>query len=321
MRVALAGVGHWHAAMHARAARAADATLAGIWDESADLSARFAAAEGGTAMDFDALIAGRPDLVVAMGSADRMPARTGRLLDAGLAVVMEKPAALSAAALAPLAARVACEGRFVAVPLPNRLSPIWAEAERLRRAGRLGALSHAQFRLINGPPARYRRDGVGWVLDPARHGGGALRNLGIHGVDAALMLAGGAALDIVGATLGGIHGEAVEDYALVTLRARDGLIVTVEAGYTYPSMAAGGAFEWRLSAANAWLADSGGAAHAATLDDGRDRALAPLPQDARYARMMADTLDRLARGAPPAVSIHDYVNAMALIDRIYAQAR
>src|SRR3546814_10868775 len=94
-----------------------------------------------------------------------MPELVGRLMDARLPIVMEKPAALSADHLAPIEAWTHRDGHFVAVPLPNRFSPIWAEMDRLDAAGRLGRISHAQFRIVNGPPERYRRDGVGWVLD------------------------------------------------------------------------------------------------------------------------------------------------------------
>lgn len=128
-------------------------------------------------------------------------------------------------------------GAFIAVPLPNRYSPIWPRIAELAAAGRLGGLSHAQFRIVNGPPERYRIDGVPWLLAPQTSGGGALRNLGIHGVDAALALAGDDGLELVATSLGHLHGEAVEDYAILTLRDRRGLIVTIEAGYTYASMA------------------------------------------------------------------------------------
>lgn len=322
MRVALAGVAHWHAEMHAKAVAAAGSALACVWDPDIATARQFAASHDvAIAENLDALIASRPDLVVAMGQADRMPKLASLLMDAGLPIVMEKPAALSAAHLAPVGERARKEGHFIAVPLPNRLSPIWREMEALRAAGRLGDISHAQFRIINGPPERYRRDGAGWVLDPARHGGGALRNLGIHGIDAALSLVGAVAdpdIEIVGASLDGrLYGEAVEEYAAVVLRMPGGMTVTVEAGYTYASMEAGGDFEWRVSARNAYLVDRGAACSAATLDDGAERALPPLRPADRYDAFMIDTLGRIARGEPPAVGIGDYARAMRLIDRIY----
>ncbi|MGO4125978.1 Gfo/Idh/MocA family protein [Inquilinus sp. YAF38] len=320
-RVALAGVGHWHAGMHLEAARAAGAEVVAAWDPDPAVAAGFAAKhEVAHQPTVAALIAMKPELTVVMGRPDHVPDLALACIEAGLPIVLEKPAAVSTAALEPLAE--AARGLFVAVPLPNRCGPIWAEIEALEAAGRLGPVSHAQFRIVNGPPQRYRLDGVPWVLDPAIGGGGALRNLGIHGIDAALALAGGVDLAIVSAAVDRrLHGEAVEEYAIVTLRAPDGMIATVEAGYTYASMAPGGDFEWRVSARNATLIDRGDSCRVATLDEGQVRDLAPIPPADRYKAFMADTLDRLARNAAPAVGIGDYLQAMRLIDRAYAEAR
>lgn len=320
-RVALAGVGHWHAGMHLEAARAAGAQVVATWDPEPAVAAGFAAKHGVAHQPtVAALIATKPDLTVVMGRPDQVPDLALACIEAGLPIVLEKPAAVSTAALEPLAEAAHRRGLFAAVPLPNRCGPIWAEIETLKAAGRLGPVSHAQFRIVNGPPERYRLDGVRWVLDPAIGGGGALRNLGIHGIDAALALAGGADLAIVSAaTDRRLHGEAVEEYAIVVLRAPDGMIATVEAGYTYASMAPGGDFEWRVSARNAYLLDRGDSCRVATLDDGQLRDLAPIPPADRYKAFMADTLDRLARGAAPSVGIEDYLQAMRLIDRAYQE--
>jgi predicted dehydrogenase len=320
-RVALAGVGHWHARMHLEAARAAGAEVVAAWDRDPTVAAGFAAEqEVAHQPTVAALIAMKPDLTVVMGRPDQVPDLALACIEAGLPIVLEKPAAVSTAALEPLVE--AARGLFVAVPLPNRCGPIWAEIEALKATGRLGPVSHAQFRIVNGPPERYRLDGVPWVLDPAIGVGGALRNLGIHGVDAALALAGGTDLAVVSASVDRrLYGEAVEEYAIVTLRAPDGMIATVEAGYTYASMAPGGDFEWRVSARNAYLIDRGDACRVATLDDGQVRNLAPVPPADRYKTFMADTLNRLARGAAPAVGIADYLQAMRLIDRAYQEAR
>jgi predicted dehydrogenase len=201
------------------------------------------------------------------------------------------------------------------------MSPLWPEMARLAKGGRLGPVSHAHFRIVNGPPERYRSDGVPWVLDPAVSGGGALRNLGIHGIDAALALTAGSELRVVSAAVSHrLYGEAVEEYAAVTLEAEDGMITTIEAGYTFASLAAGGDFEWRVSARNAHLLDRGDECRVATLDDGSQRLLAPLPPGERYNAFLADTFDRLARGAPPLVGVEDYWHAMRLIDAAYKEA-
>jgi len=322
MKVALFGTSHWHAQMHLDAALSANAEVVGVWGENpaqaADFAQRHHLRAVATVADGLAL---RPDLVVLMGHPERVPDQARRLIGARVPLILEKPAAGSTAIIAALAQLARKHGSFVGVPLPNRFGPVLQEYQRLERDGRAGKLAHASFRLVNGPPQRYRDDGVGWLLDPAIGGGGALRNLGIHGIDAALSLAQGP-LSIVSASIGNrVHDEAVEDHALIVMSDAGGALFTVEAGYTYASMAPGGAFEWRLVTANATLSDCGDSARCATLDDATTRSLPPEPTATRYRLFMADTLQRLRDGRPPAITLDDYLAAMSLIDAAYAKAK
>ncbi len=319
MRIALTGVGHWHAAMHLDAARAAGAEVVAGWDPDPEAVARFARANGVAAADsMRALLAARPELVVVMGHPDQVPAMARTVLAAGLPMVLEKPAAPDTAVLEAIGPKA---GQFVAVPLANRCSPIWAEMARLDAEGRLGKVAHAQFRIVNGAPDRYRVDRVDWLLDPAVSGGGAMRNLGLHAVDAALMLFGADEPALLTAVArADMHGERVEDYSLAVLATKGGPVVTVEAGYSYATMAPGGDYEWRVSAGNAYLVDTGAACRVATLDDGQTREIAPVPSRTRYRAFMADTLERLRTGKRPLVDFNDYVRAMRVVDAIYARA-
>lgn len=321
MRVALLGVSHWHAQMHLDAVGSSGGEVIAAWDPDADLGATFAAAHGLVACrSMEQALAARPDLVVLMGSPRNLPQIASEVMAAGMPMILEKPASATTRGLTQLVEEARRRGSFVGVPLPNRFGPIFRDMAELERQGRLGQLAHAHFRIVNGPPQRYRDDGVGWMLDPALSGGGALRNLGIHGIDAALMLAQGA-LRVVSASIGNrIHRERVEDHAHVTLLDEAGTLFTVEAGYTYASMAPGGDFEWRVATGNAYLIDRGEAAQCATLDDGSLRALPPEHPSTRYRLFMADTFDRIRAGAAPAVSIQDYHSAMQLIDMAYEKA-
>lgn len=317
MRVAITGVGHWHAPMHLDAVRAAGAVVASVWDRDDGVTARFASEHAApAAASMAAVLAGRPDVVVVMGHPHDVPEMARAVLAEGVPMVLEKPAAISTAVLAAIAP---APGHFVAVPLANRCSPIWTEMDRLAAANRLGRVVHGHFRIVNGPPGRYRVDGVDWMLDPAVCGGGAMRNLGLHGIDAAMMLFGAEEPNLISAVVRhDAHGEAVEDYAIATLALPGGPIVTVEAGYTFASMEPGGDFEWRVAAAGATLMDRGAVCEVATLDDGARR---PLPQSGpRYRAFMADTLTRLRASRPPTVGFSDYLRAMRMVDQIYAMA-
>ena len=322
MKIALFGTSHWHAEMHLDAVRAAGATVVGVWDEDPAHAAGFAEKHAVPVVaEIDAGLALAPDLIVLMGHPSTLPARAHALIEAGIPLILEKPAASNTAAIAELANVAKKHDTFVGVPLPNRFGPIFGAYSKLQETGRAGRLAHASFRLVNGPPDRYRQDAVGWLLDPAIGGGGALRNLGIHGVDAALSLAQGP-VTLVSASIGNrIHDEAVDDHALLVLTDAAGTLFTVEAGYTYASMAPGGEFEWRMVTANATLVDRGDSASCVTLDDASARILPPEPTATRYRLFMADTLQRLREGRAPAITLGDYLAAMTLIDAAYAKAR
>lgn len=322
MKIALFGTSHWHAAMHLDAAVSAGAEVVCVWDENPAQAAGFAQTHHlqavPTVTDGLAL---QPDLVVLMGHPARVPELARHLIAGGVPLILEKPAAGDTETIAGLAQLARERGSFVGVPLPNRFGPAMLEYQRLDHAGRAGKLALASFRLVNGPPQRYRDDGVGWLLDPAIGGGGALRNLGIHGIDAALSLAQGP-LSIVAASIGNrVHDDTIEDHALIVLTDAAGTLFSVEAGYTYASMAPGGEFEWRLVTANATLSDRGDSATCVTLDDASNRALPPEPTATRYRLFMADTLQRLRDGRAPAITLDDYLAAMTLIDAAYAKAK
>jgi predicted dehydrogenase len=320
MRVALLGVGHWHAGFHAEAATSAGAEIGAVWDEDAGVAAAFAARAGGHVVATpEAALAERPDLAVVLGRGPAAAALLGAMLEHAVPLLVDKPLGLNEADVLPLAERAARLGRFVTVALANRVGPIPAEVAALRASGGLGAISHSQFRIINGPPQRYRDWGVAWMLDPRQSGGGALRNLGLHGLDAFLLLAGTQPVRVQHAAFGrGVHGAAVDEYALVVLRAEDGMIGLVEAGYTHADPRAGH-FEWRVDAADASLADNGATLTVATRE-APPRVHQVVPTGRRYAAFMADVLARVRDGRPPAISLDDFGRAMALADQAYAMA-
>jgi predicted dehydrogenase len=322
MRVVMIEVGHWHAAMHLRALRLAGAAIAGVSDRQLEVAAHFATEIGCPAYaDHREMLAEvRPDFALVLGRHVELPALSRDVIEAGIPCAIEKPAGVSSEQLAPVVDLARQRGAFVAVPFTNRYSELWAWLARLERAGRAGPRAHAHFRIVNGPPNRYERDGVSWMLDPAVSGGGAMRNLGIHAVDAFLHYAAGQTVTVLGAAVScRIYGRAVEEFATALLRSENGVIGTVEAGYTYAAMS-GGDFEWRVAAGNCYLVDRGPTLEWATLDDGR-RASVEIPdQRVRYDRFAGDTLARLRAGQRPVATLEDCYRAMRVVDQIYQVA-
>lgn len=322
MKIVLAGSSHWHAGMHLDAARAAGGEIVGVWDEDQQHARMFARSNSLRAIDrFDDVLDAGADVIVLMGDPRGVPGRARRIIEAGIPLILEKPAASSTEILSELLELTRRRNAFVSVPFPNRFGPAVVAFRKLQRQGRAGMMAHGHFRIVNGPPERYAEDGVPWVVDPEIGGGGALRNLGIHGVDAALDLAAGG-LRLRSAYLGNrIHNAPVEDHALLVLEDEAGAMFTVEAGYTFASMRPGGDFEWRIVSANATLIDHGDKAISATLDDGAGAQLAPELPATRYRLCMRDAFDRLERSEPATISLDDYVAAMSLIDAAYRRAR
>lgn len=319
MRVGILGVSHWHAGHHSAAIREAGATLAGVWDDDAAIARGFADQEGVPA--FASLDeAQRCDLLCVLGRGPRAASLTAELLARpGPALLVDKPLGVSAADVAPLAAAASRTGRFVTVALPSRTAGLLAEAASLRAAGTLGSVSHVQFRLINGPPRRYPAWGVPWMLDPAQSGGGALRNLGVHGVDAFLALAGAQNVWLEHASFGPrVYGSGVEEFACLMLRAADGMLGVIEAGYTVADGKAGFT-AWRVDGRGASLWDDG---HLLLVSTAAGTETKPVvAQKLRYGVFLAEVLAALREGRPAPLSLDDFTRASALIDDAYRRGR
>lgn len=299
----LLGAAHWHVPMHVAACAACHVPIRGIWDPDPGQAAARAAEAGLTAFaSVEQALGCGAKLAIVTGRPQEMPERIIAAAERGFVVLTEKP--ISTDALAPLAARAAREGWFVAAALPHAVGPVAQAA--------IGRPRHLSFRLLNGPPERYREWGVGWVLDPAVGLGGALRNLGVHGVDLAARLFG-PDVAVTSATMRRWHGEAVEDHAVVTLEGPDGATACVEAGYLHPSRA-GSDFEIRCYTKDLLLLDRGDALQAF----GPASSVEPVtPLPGRYDDMLRDVVARLAAGERPAADLGDLCRAMALIDAAY----
>jgi predicted dehydrogenase len=320
LSIAFVGVAHWHAPIYLDCLSKADARVVASSDLDA-VAGRAAAGRLGLPFEPDAaamLARAKPDFVFVTPRHDRALEELAPVLDRKLPFLIEKPMGLTGEVAREVARRTRAAGVYAAPALPNRLLEIWERKRALEAEGKLGRVMHASFRLINGPPGRYRTmHHVPWMLEPALAGGGALRNLGQHGADATLILAGGAAPDVLAArTTRHGFGEKIDEYATALIAVPGGAVVQVEAGYSW-APSTGGDFEWRIAATGAYLQQTKGrlvVRHAAgeveTLDTEQPSYL-PMVQ-----RLLADfRADRA-----PFASIEDCAAAASLVDAIYAKA-
>ena len=323
-RIAAIEVGHWHslydAAYLKTLVKMPDARLVGVQDPDAAMAARRAAELGDppTFTDYREMLAStRPDFVVALGRPSAMAAIAHHLLDEGYPFLMEKPMGLAAGEVRGIADKAAANKAFAAVPLFQRYHPFVAHARRMLAEGAFGPLSHFHFRSNRGSSARYVAWGSPWMLEPKVAGGGVLRNIGLHGIDLFLHLAG-EDVEVAGAQLSSrALGETVEDYAAVLLRTRAGVIGTVEVGNVFPGSGADG--EWKLAGRDALLVQQGGAVRCITAAG--DSKLAEPPSEQLAAVALRDALARWQRGEPPSTGPEDCYRAMRIVDRAYEIAR
>jgi len=323
IRVAAIGVSHWHALFDAAYLRhlkaMPDVALVAVHDADAAIAAKRAAEVGKPPVYTDyreMLAATRPDFVVALGRHSQMARIANDLIDQGIPFLMEKPMGISAAEVDAVAANAAKRGTYVAVPLAQRYAPFATRARELMAAGRFGPLSHIYVRINRPQPARYAAWDCAWMMDPAEAGGGALRNLGPHGLDMFLHLTGEDAA-VTGAQFSRrAHARPVEDYASVMLRSTSGILGTVEVGNGFPRDGTDG--EWKLAGRDAILTMKDGVLKLATAAG--DETLPGTEIAAPYFTAVRDALDAFQRGAPPPIGVADCARAVRLIDQAYARA-
>jgi predicted dehydrogenase len=132
--------------------------------------------------------AGEHDLVVVATPNDSHAELAERAIEAGLAIVVDKPLAPSAATAAALVARAERAGVPLTVFHNRRWDSDQLTLRRLLDGGELGAVHRYESRFERWRPGP--RPGAWRQEQPPERGGGLLLDLGVHLVDQALVLFG-----------------------------------------------------------------------------------------------------------------------------------
>lgn len=317
-RIAFVGVAHWHAPIYAGILKTLGIPVVGTSDPDRDAGAA-QAAKLGLAFEADAakmLDAAKPDFTIVMPRHDRAMETLKPVLDRKLPMLVEKPLGVNGIQARASAKAIEASGAWATAAMTVRHNLIWQHLAAMKKSGTLGTVMHAHFRIVNGPPKRYPDWSVGWMLEPEKSGGGALRNLGIHAADAFLKLAGGK-VDVRAASLTRhAYHLPVEEFATALLTSPSGIACTIEAGYSYA--ASGGDFEWRIAATGAYFIET-----AAQLTirhaDGRLQT-EEIPKIPVQQPMVEAALADWATGRKPACPVSECADAVELCDRIYAAA-
>jgi len=180
VRVAIVGCG---LIGHKRAKALGSATLAAAVDADQAKAQRLAALYPGCAADADwqAVVSSRGiDAVIVATTNNVLAGVTTAAVAAGKHVLVEKPAARSAAELAPVADSARRAGVVAKVGFNHRFHPALANAKRLVDEGAIGPILHIRARYGHGGRLGYDKE---WRADPAIAGGGELLDQGVHLID------------------------------------------------------------------------------------------------------------------------------------------
>ncbi|MGX9295624.1 Gfo/Idh/MocA family protein [Tsukamurella paurometabola] len=201
VRVAVIGMG-WMGRVHAQAyARVphhypdgpAVPVLAAVADDvpgrAEDFAARFGAAASYT--DWRAVLDDPAIDAVSVTVPNFLHREIGvAVLDAGKHLWIEKPVGLTAADATAVAEAAARNDRRTTVGFNYRNAPAVQAARAMLADGRLGAVTHARFRLFS-DYAAHPDGALTWRYHRDRGGNGVLGDLGSHGVDLITYLLGG----------------------------------------------------------------------------------------------------------------------------------
>ena len=324
-RVAVIGVDHYHATStpnYLRILQGEKVDILGVHAPDEAIATKWAGEYNSTPYtDYRAMIEKtKPEFIVALGKHVAMPAEFRFLVDTGIPFLMEKPWGIDDKTVNELADLAESKHAWAAVPMPFRYSMFAETALEMRQRNELGTISHMLFRFNQPGVQRYVDLGSPWMLSKADAGGGALINLGIHGIDLFRYITSEEPQVVSAVTSHAVHKREVEDYAHVTLKTPSGIVFLNEASYTYPGT--GGDQERKLSAQKMFLrATTTGGEGVQIVGANRDETRrAPEGYLSGWPRVVHECLERIGRGEPPPASARDCARAVSLIFDAYRMA-
>lgn len=235
LRVAIIGYGLAGRFFHAPlVAAAAGLELATVVTSSPERAAQATADHPGVRVlpgAAELWAAERPDLVIVATPNDVHASLAGEAIDRGVAVVVDKPLAVSVDEASDLVAQATRAGIMLTVFHNRRWDSDQLTLRRLLAEGALGEVMRYESRFERWRPDP---DPRGWRESHSPdHGGGQLLDLGTHLIDQALRLFG--AVTHVYAEIDSRPGRASDDDVFLALRHGGGTISHLHAGAVTPA--------------------------------------------------------------------------------------
>ncbi len=330
LRIGVLSFAHYHANFWSQVFKERG-VLAGIWDNDADRG-REAAAQYRTTYypDLDALLE-RCTAVAVCSETDAHPEIIERAAARGLAVLCEKPLAIDSAQGTRIARVVRETGIAFMQSFPKRFDPVSHYLRELVTSGELGTITLARIRHghFYGLQDDFRQR---WYVDPARSGGGALLDEGVHGADLLAWLFGPP--QSVSAVISSVAlGLGVEDLGVATFTFASGLVAELTASFTFA--AADVSIELYGTQGTVLVGGVDLASRDITQDNfvriyrsaQQERRWETVPLTPRFKvgqfhqQNALAFVDCLERGVPPPITVDDGLRALNMIMAAYTAAR
>ena len=285
---------------HAAAAGALGMPIVGVASRSADRAAKQAERLRTTAMSYAELPAGA-DVVVVSTPPQCHAADALAMLEAGAAVVLEKPLCTT---LADADALVAAAGDRVLYAENLAYAPMVTTL--LAMVPSIGALTHLEVRTIQTLPTWGAFTSDAW-------GGGALFDLGVHPLAIALLVAGASGAGpatSVACSLRGGAGHNSDEHAEVSIRFASGLVATVVSSWQADAVLGSDGQVWDVQASSPTGVLRGDFWPRPTLEHNGDPVPLPAGSDPLpfvdelgYSGQLAAFREDLARGRAPVMDV------------------
>ena len=237
LKVAIVGLGHLHPRLYLPLFDAVPATrVTAVVEQNPHWREPFAREFGLEAYaDLDAMLdTARPDIAAIFLPHADCPAAAVRCAESGVHVMVEKPAAASAAGARSIVAAVRRAGLKMTTGYCWRFHPVAREIRRLIASGVLGEIIGGEGRCAAGRLTRYTEGNAEWMLQKSRAGGGPMYNLGVHWIDLFRWLLADEVAEVSGRNVKVNPCYDIEDNSFAHLRFRRGSLVALDISYTVP---------------------------------------------------------------------------------------
>jgi len=150
--------------------------------------------------------------------------------EAGRHLLIEKPIATSVAEGRRIVETARRAEVMCMIGYQRRLKPIYQEARRLLRQGTIGPPRMVHAVLGHAGPEHWAPH-ADWFFDPARAGGGAVMDLGIHMADLVVWLLGEMPREVAGSVSHVEKNSPLEDQGVCTLRFPNGCLGVISVSW------------------------------------------------------------------------------------------